>query len=211
MKSELLWILMIILPIGIIAFIIIKKKKSSGAPKKQRKEERDEVWATIKRHLKEQEEYGKEIIDAFTAKRPNPYDTSAMTKEQRAAYKLHQKEMNDLKKTDPEAYKKQKLKEDYEKRKKPKDLYVVLFTTRDTKTLVVDPPRALECEVIMKKIDKSKTERIIQINGEKDYDVENAWIKPIRDKEDKAYRKQLERMKKKNKKEEKTFDNNETN
>ncbi len=194
--NNMMLLILLILPIGLIIFFIIKKKKQQSAPKKQRKEDRDEVWATVKKHLREENELGKEVIDIFTVKRPNPYDVSTMTKEQKVQFKLKQKETEKLKTTNPEEYKKIKMREAVERKRKPRDLYVVLFTTRDTKTMVVDEPRAIECEVILKKIDKTRTERIIEVTGKLDYDKENEWIKPIRDREDKIYKKQLEREEK---------------
>jgi 6-phosphogluconolactonase (cycloisomerase 2 family) len=39
---------------------------------------------------------------------------------------------------------------------KVKDLYVVCFTTKQSKTGVLDSPRAIECEVVNKKISKKE-------------------------------------------------------
>jgi hypothetical protein len=55
---------------------------------------------------------------------------------------------------------------------KEKDLYVVCFTTKQSKTGIVEKPRAIECEVLNTKIDKKQYDRKIIINGLLDYDKE---------------------------------------
>jgi hypothetical protein len=55
---------------------------------------------------------------------------------------------------------------------KERDLYVVCFTTRQTKTGIVDKPRAIECEVMNTRISKKEYDRKIIINGLLDYDKE---------------------------------------
>jgi hypothetical protein len=55
---------------------------------------------------------------------------------------------------------------------KERELYVVCFTTRQTKNGVVDKPRAIECEVINTRINKKEYDRKIIINGLLDYDKE---------------------------------------
>ena len=167
---------------------MVKKKKSGGNyQKKQRKEERDEVWATVKKYLKQTDEMGKEVIDTFTVKRPNPYDLNSMTKEQKIEYKLEQKRLKELKNTNLEQYKKELAIDKINRRKKQKELYVVIFTTRDTKTGIEDAPRGIECEIVMKKIDAKRSQRTIEIRGLVDYEKEMKWIKPIKDKQDKVY------------------------
>jgi hypothetical protein len=59
-------------------------------------------------------------------------------------------------------------------------LYVVCFTTKQTKTNVIDKPRAIECEVINTRINKKEYDRKIIINGLLDYDKEMEWIAPIK-------------------------------
>jgi hypothetical protein len=49
---------------------------------------------------------------------------------------------------------------------------VVCFTTKQTKTGVIDKPRAIECEVINTRINKKEYDRKIIINGLLDYDKE---------------------------------------
>ncbi|MDE6473287.1 MAG: DUF5385 domain-containing protein, partial [Ureaplasma sp.] len=176
----------------LIVFIIKKKKNGGNYQKKQRREEKDEVWATVKKYLKQNNEMGKEVIDTFTVKRPNPYDLTSMTKEQKIEYKLKQKQLKELKNSNFEQYKKELAIDKINRRKKPKELYVVIFVTRDAKTGVEDEPRAIECEIVMKKIDAKRSQRTIQINGLVDYEKEMKWIKPIKDKQDKIY---LDRIK----------------
>ncbi|MBQ6970243.1 DUF5385 family protein [bacterium] len=51
-------------------------------------------------------------------------------------------------------------------------MFVVVFTTRNVKTLEIDKPRAIEVEVINKKINKNEFDRKILINSLLDYDQE---------------------------------------
>lgn len=190
-NNSLLLLILIIIPIGLVVFMIYKKKNKGQKDKNTKsnnqlknKQEEDEVWLTIKRFLRESGETGKEVIDSYVVKRPDP---RIKTKQQ----KQLAKELKKLKKTDPEAYNAQKALQKIEKRKKPKELYVVLFTTRDTKTLNVDSPRALECEVVYKKVAKGSMQRTIVINSLMDYDKEMEWIKPIKQKDDKELARQL--------------------
>ncbi|MBR4486724.1 DUF5385 family protein [bacterium] len=61
----------------------------------------------------------------------------------------------------------QKREKKDEFKKHPKELYVVVFTTRDSKTKKEDPPRAIECEIIYAKTQnqREKDTRNIVING----------------------------------------------
>lgn len=199
-SSNMFLIILIILPIGLIIFFVMKRKKGGANNNKKIKEEKDEVWSTIKKFLKQENEKGKEIIDAFTLKRPNPYDKSSMTKEQRVEAKIQEKELKKLKQTNLEEYKKEKSRISIERKRKPRELYVVLFTTRNAKTLEVDEPRVIECEILLRKLEKNKTERTIRINGLMNYEEEMKWIKPIKDKEDAIHQKQLERREKRKRK-----------
>lgn len=197
--NNLFYIFLIIIPIALIIFFIVKKKKGSSDPrspngnKLKNKQEADEVWVTIKKYLREKSEKGKEVVDSYVVKRPDPYNTAAMTKEQKAEFKQKEKEFRALKKTDPDAYKLEKARQAIQKRKKPAELYVVLFTTKNTKTNQLDDPRAIECEVTYKKVSKNNRERVIVINKLLNYDEEMKWIKPIKDKDDKQFQKQLQR------------------
>lgn len=86
------------------------------------------------------------------------------------------------------------------KRAKPKELYVVLFTTRNAKTLIIDEPRAIECEVRLVKINKKENRREIDVVRALDYEEEMLWIEPIKAKDDEIYNKRLEADKKKQQK-----------
>lgn len=201
-SSNLFYIFLIIIPIALVVFFIVKKKKGDGNGKNsngnrlKNKQESDEVWLTIKRYLRDKSEKGKEVVDSYVVKRPDPFNKSAMTKEQKKEYKAKERALKELKKTDPDKYKLEKARIAIQKRKKPPELYVVLFTTKDTKTGNIDNPRAIECEVIYKKISKNNRERTIVINKVLNYDEEMKWIQPIKAKDDKQYAKQLKREQK---------------
>ncbi len=188
-SSSMLMLLIIIVPIGAVIYFVMKKKKSP-ALKTERTENEDEVWKTIKKYLKDSGEKGKEIIDSYVVKRPDPYNKSQMSKAKKKETKIAEKEKTKLKKSDPESYKVYKTELKADKKKKFPEQYVVLFTTRDTKTRVHDVPRAIECEVIYKKISKKDTQRKIVINGICDFENEMSWIKPIKAKDDEALEKQ---------------------
>lgn len=191
-SNNLFFIILIILPIGLMIFMIYKKKNKGSGDKNNKshnqlknKQQEDEVWLTIKRYLREKGEVGKEVVDSYVVKRPDP---RVKTKQQ----KKDDKQFKALKKTDPTAYNVEKDLRKIAKHKKPKELYVVLFTTKDTKTLRVDDPRALECEVVYKKVSsKGGLQRTILINGLMDYNKEMDWIKPIKEKDDKEFARQL--------------------
>lgn len=198
MQSNFLYILILIIPIVLVGWFILRKKKGdSNANKPKSKQEADEVWLTIKKYLRDSNEVGKEVIDSYVVKRADPYDRSTMTKEQRAQAKIEDRQLANLKKTDPKAFSAEKAKIAIEKKRKPSEIYVVLFTTRNTKTLEVDKPRAIECEVKFKKITKKEKERNIVINKVLDYNEEMKWIKPIKDKDDAEHAKELKRELKK--------------
>ena len=65
-------------------------------------------------------------------------------------------------------------------RPKQRDLYVVLFQTKNIKTNELLPPQAIECEVVTKKINRKEWDRKILINGKLNYDNEMIWIAPAR-------------------------------
>lgn len=194
-NNSLFLIILVIVPIAIIGYVFVKKKnKNSGsdqnkksANKLKNKQEEDEVWLTIKRYLRESNEIGKEVVDSYVVKRPDP---RVKTKANKKQLKIASQEFKALKKTNPEEYKAKKELKKIENRKKQKELYVVLFTTKNTKTHVVDLPRAIECEVIYKKSDKG-LKRSIVINGLVNYEQEMEWIKPIKEKDDKELARQL--------------------
>ena len=192
MNNNLLFILLLIIPIIIVVFFVIKKKKGGGDKNKKAsgnklksKEEADEVWLTIKKHLRDTNEFGKEVIDSYVIKRPDPLNPKSPEMKKRKAL------LKKLKATDPKKYKFEKEKLKIEKRKKPAELYVVLFTTKNAKSGHIDEQRGIECEVIYKKINKNNRQRTIIVNGEIDVVKEMKWIKPIKDKDDKQLAKQL--------------------
>lgn len=194
-NNSLFLIILVIIPIVLIAYVIIKKKNNNSgndrnkksANKLKNKQEEDEVWLTIKRYLREKNEVGKEVVDSYVVKRPDP---RVKTKANKKQLKAAAQELKALKKSNPEEYKAKKELKKIENRKKQKELYVVLFTTKNTKTHVTDAPRAIECEVVYKKADKG-LKRSIVINGPVDYEKEMEWIKPIKAKDDKELARQL--------------------
>lgn len=189
-SNNLFFIILIIIPIAFIVFIVFKKKKggndkSPNGNQLKNKQQRDEVWLTIKRYLRDNNEVGKEIIDSYVVKRPDPRSNKIENKK-------FKEEMQSLKTSNPEEYKNRKILKKIENRKKPRELYVVLFSTRNTKTHEVDPPRAIECEVLYKKVDKKTNQRVIEIQDKVlDYKKEMEWIKPIKEKDDKELARQL--------------------
>lgn len=191
-SNNFLYILLLIVPIIIIVFFIIKKKKGgndkdkkASGNKLKSKEEADEVWLTIKKHLRDTNEFGKEVIDSYVVKRPDPLNPKSPEMKKRKT------ELKKLKSTNIEKYKLEKAKLKIEKRKKPAELYVVLFTTKNPKTGNIDEQRGIECEVIYKKINKNNRQRTIVVNGEVNVAKEMKWIKPIKEKDDKQLAKQL--------------------
>lgn len=189
-SNNLFFIILIIIPVAFIVFIVFKKKKggndkSPNGNQLKNKQQRDEVWLTIKRYLRDNNEVGKEIIDSYVVKRPDPRSNKIENKK-------FKEEMQSLKTSNPEEYKNRKILKKIENRKKPHELYVVLFSTRNTKTHEVDPPRAIECEVLYKKVDKKTNRRVIEIQDKMlDYKKEMEWIKPIKEKDDKELARQL--------------------
>ncbi|MBU3830677.1 MAG: DUF5385 domain-containing protein [Candidatus Ureaplasma intestinipullorum] len=191
-SNNLLLILLLVIPIIIVVFVIIKKKKGNNPNDKKpsgnklkSKDEADEVWLTIKKHLRDTNEHGKEVIDSYVIKRPDPMNPKNPELKQRKA------EIKKLKSVNHEKYKVEKEKLKIDQRKKPAELYVVLFTTKNPKTGQVDEQRGIECEVVYKKIDKNNRQRTIIVNGKVDLQKEMKWIKPIKDKDDKQLAKQL--------------------
>lgn len=192
MDNNLLYILLLVIPIIIVVFVIVKKKKGNNSNDKKpsgnklkSKDEADEVWLTIKKHLRDTNEHGKEVIDSYVVKRPDPMNPKNPELKRRKA------KIKKLKSTNLEQYKVEKAKLRIEQRKKPQELYVVLFTTKNPKSGQVDKQRGIECEVVYKKIDKNNRQRTIIVNGEIDLQKEMKWIKPIKDKDDKQLAKQL--------------------
>lgn len=180
---------------GLIFYFFYKKKKNNeqGSIPQQR-HEGDEVWKTIKDFLRDNNEKGKQIVDTYVAKRPNPdVIDKTLSKEQQ---KLQKAEIEKRKKEKKLENKKLKAEGKKPKAEKERELYVVLFTTRNGKTLAVDNPRAIECEVKHVRIDKKNSERKIVILGERNYEEEAKWILPLKEAEEAKLKKELERREK---------------
>ncbi len=173
-------ILIVIIGVGIWFFLKKRKEKNSTNEFQSNRRNKDEVWKTIKQFLKDNDEYGKEISESYVVKRNHidyidPNLSKAEKKVKKDEIKLRNSEFKKQQKL-------QKAKKDGKAIKKPdvRDLYVVAFTTRDSKTKKTDTPRVIECEVINKKISKKEWDRQIVINGELNYDVEMEWVAPIK-------------------------------
>ncbi|MGL4647640.1 MAG: DUF5385 family protein [Mycoplasmoidaceae bacterium] len=188
MNNNLFALMLVIIPIGVFIYFIKKKKGNSeaaNAPAKRR--DNDEVWKTLKSYIKKNSEYGKEVIESYVAKRPpiNHIDKSLPKVEYEKAKKLIKEE----------ALKEKAKRKEFKKQKKrytapaQKELYVVLFTTRNPKTLEEDKPRAIECQVINNKIDKKNFEREIIVTRTLNYEEEAKWILPIKEKEEAQFNK----------------------
>lgn len=189
----------IIVPVGFIIWWIRKKKNgTNGQGQVKKRHEGDEVWRTIKDFLKNNDEKGKEIVESYVAKRPDPYVINRSLP--KAEQKLQKIEIEKRKKE--EKAKKEQFKKEGKKytKEKPRELYVVLFVTRNPKTKVEDKPRAIECEVknVRKPGSKSKKdlEKKIIILGERDYDLESKWILPIKTAEETRIKKEYEKQQK---------------
>lgn len=195
-------LLIIILPIGLLLWWMKKKKDgTSGVGQIKKRHEGDEVWKTIKDFLKSNDEKGKEIVESYVAKRPDPFAINkSLPKEEQKKQKI---EIEKLKKEEKE--KKLKLKKEGKKyiKDKPRELYVVLFVTRNPKTKVEDKARAIECEVknVRRQGSTSKKdfEKKIIILGERNYEKESEWILPIKNAEEIKIKKEYEKQQKRKK------------
>lgn len=195
--NNLFLLMLLVVPIGLVFFWIKKKKKGdSSANTIKKRREGDEVWKTIKDYIKSNNEAGKEIVESYVAKRPNVNIVDKkLPKEQR---KEIEKQLKEKKQKEKEEQKQIKKSGKKLKQKKEKELYVVLFVTRNAKTLVEDSPRAIECEVTNTKISRKETKRQIIVTRECSYEKEAEWILPIKEAEEAKLRK--EQAKKKPKK-----------
>lgn len=63
---------------------------------------------------------------------------------------------------------------------KKRDVYLILFKTRDSKKMQEDPDRALEVEIVQTRISKKEYDRKIVSHGLKDFETENKWIQETR-------------------------------
>jgi hypothetical protein len=166
-QSFILVLLLIVAAIGIPIYLKKRKNKATNQVISNR-HNKDEVWKTIKQYLKDSNEYGKEIIDSYVAKRNdidfiNPNQAKINKKNKREEIKIRKWQFQQEKRANPQV----KL-----LHPKPRDLYVVCFVTKDTHSSLIDQPRAIECEVINKKIDRKNYDRRILINRLLDYDKE---------------------------------------
>lgn len=194
-SSPLFVLLLLVVPIGLF-FYFMKKKKSKDANKgPTTRHEGDEVWKTVKDFLKNNGDVGKEVVETYVAKRPdeNIIDRSLSKEQQRKQKEEIKKRKIELKEKNKQLKKEGKL----PKIEKNRELYVVLFTTRNSKTKKTDKPRAIECEVKMIKKNKYDTERKIVILGERNYKKESEWILPIKEAEEAKFKKEIERREKK--------------
>lgn len=202
MNSSFFSIIILIVPIVLIFLYIKKKKKGNsdqGVFKKRR--DGDEVWKTIKDFLKSKNEMGKEVVESYVAKRPSLSNIDkSLPKEEQKKFK---KELKETEKKIKEEEKKIKKSGKKIKQKKEKEIYVVLFVTRNAKNVkrdtnntsidnvpsienvaINDPARAIECEVTTIKISKKETERKIKVLREVSYEIESKWILPIKQAEE---------------------------
>lgn len=197
-SSPLFVLLLLVVPIGLFFYFMKKKKNKDAAKGPTTRHEGDEVWKTVKDFLKSNGDLGKEIVETYVAKRPdeNIINRSLSKEEQKKQKQEIKKRREELKLENKKLKKEGKL----PKSIKPRELYVVLFTTRNPKTKKSDAPRAIECEVKMIKKNKYDTERKIVILGERNYKKESEWILPIKEAEEARFKKEIERREKKAKK-----------
>lgn len=193
-------LILLIIPIGIIMYMRKKKKDKESNIPKQRKEG-DEVWKTVKDYLKQNNETGKEIIETYVVKRPdeNIVDKTKSKEEQKKQKEIIKQNKIKIKKEKQQAKKEGKI----YKAPGPKDIYLVWFKTKNSKTNIVDEPRIIECEVKMIKINKYDSQRKIVIHGEKDYATEAKWVLPLKEAEELKLKKEMERYQKTQKRKEK--------
>lgn len=175
---QFMWFLLIIIAIIAIPIWLKKKKSKEVNEALSQRKNKDEVWKTIKQFLKENDERGVEIYDSYVIKRNAldyiPVNASRLEKINK---KYEIKIRNRQKKAAKKLAKQNKQKYIPEP---IRELYVVLFATRNSKTGVVSPYRAIECEVVNRRISKKDYDRQILINGELDYNKEMEWISPIK-------------------------------
>lgn len=194
-SSPLLLLLLLVIPIGLFFYFMKKKKNKDSTKGPTTRHEGDEVWKTVKDFLKSSGDVGKEVIETYVAKRPdeNIINRNLSKEEQKKQKEEIKKRKEELK------LENKRLKEEGKLPKsiKPRELYVVLFTTRNPKNKKTDSPRAIECEVKMIKKNKYDTERKIVILGERNYKKESEWILPIKEAEEARFRKEIERKEKK--------------
>lgn len=197
MNNLFLLLLIVLIPVGIWWWWKKKKNGPSGNGSVQKRREGDEVWKTIKDFLKSNNEKGKEVVESYVAKRPDPNVVDrSLPKDLQKKQKLEIQENKKL-----EKQKKKELKKEGKTfhKEKPRELYVVLFVTRTSKSNVEDKPRAIECEVKNIRVangKKGQTEKKIIILGERDYETESKWILPIKTAEENKIKKEYAKQQK---------------
>ncbi len=172
-------LLVVIIGIAIYAWYKKRKESRNANPFLSNRKNKDEVWKTIKQFLRDNNEQGKEILDSYVCKRDH---VDAVNPNGSFLYKKNKNAELKIRKWQRET-KNKKLKAEGKKQLKAprvRDLFVVVFQTRDSKTGKKDAPRCFECEVVNTKIDKKNYDRKIVIHGELDYDKEMEWIAPVR-------------------------------
>ena len=184
-------LLILIVPLGIFFFMRSRKKKKEQGQQVisgKRKKLESEAWVTVKKYLKDHNEVGKEIVELFVVKRPDPNDSSnLLTKELKQKHKIEKKKRKEQekleKKKDPKAYKEKKKKE---KMKNRDEYWCLYFVTRNAKTKKIDEPRIIEAKITYIKINKKQTDRVIKASDNLNFKKEWEWIKTIKEKEDDA-------------------------
>lgn len=173
--------ILILVIIGVAIYSVYKKKKNEreANPFLSNRKNKDEVWQTIKRFLKDSDGRGKELVDSYVIKRNHVDYIDPNTSELERKNKTYELKIRD--------WQRKQAKKDAKvsgikvpEPPKARDLFVVVFKTRDTKTHHEDPYRCFECEVVNTKISKKDYDRKIVIHNELNYDKEMEWIAPIR-------------------------------
>jgi len=167
------FIVLALLVIGIIVFFVWRNKKNKDKLKKNAslRKEKDEVWTTIKTYIREHKDsFHGEIVNHYVVKR-NSVDYIS----KHLSNYVRKKKIAEI---DIRKWQNKKKKGDNIQPKK--DLYVVCFQTRDTKTNLYNSPEAFECQVITSYISKKETSQKIVITKELNFDKEMEWIAPLR-------------------------------
>lgn len=185
MNSTMIILVVIIVVIIAIAIPTSMKKKREQSKKAMisAHHNKDEVWKSIKQYMKDTNQYGCEIIDSYVAKRNsidyiNPNLPKVSRDNIKYANKIREFQYQQAKKDAKSSNSNVRF-----TRPPIKDIYVICFCIRNIKTKQINPPQAIECEVIIKKIDRKTQDRKIIINGKVNYDKEMEWIAPIRNAE----------------------------
>lgn len=197
--------ILIIVVIAIVIYSMYKKKKDKQSSRSflSTRKNKDEVWKTIKQFLKDNGMHGQEIIDSYVLKRNHidmidPNGTYQYKKNKNFELKIRKWQRNIINKQNKNGMQL--------KPPKSRDLFVVVFSTKDNKNGLKNKTMCFECEVINTKIAKNEYDRKIVINGELNYDKEMEWIAPIHANEvakNEIMKKRIEKEKEKQAKKEK--------